>query len=213
MSPQSRKVPRVDVTVAEELLLIAYNEETGRREWWSPQLGRGLAGAVLADLALAKRIDLVDGRVHALDPAPVGDPQSDAVLARIVAQDPRQEPEIWVGWLRLGLRNRMLAQLTARGILRRERARILGVYPTWSYPATDSVAKTAARARLDQVVIQGAQSDERTAALGGLLDACGLQRRVFPDIDYSQLAARMADLAAAHWPSAAVRRSIEPGAL
>jgi hypothetical protein len=68
--------------IADELLLLAYDDD-GTAVAGSPALDYALAGAVLADLALDGRIDLVDRRVSVTDATPLGDPVLDVALARI----------------------------------------------------------------------------------------------------------------------------------
>lgn len=202
-------VAGMDVSLAEELLLLGYNDETGRAEVGSPQLDCGLAGAVLVELALAGRVEVIDGKLTVLAPAPVGDVEADAALGRITGEGKERKPEWWVGKLRSGIRDRLLDRLTDRGVQQQRRQKVLGLFPVRRYPTVDSAPEAATRARLELVVAQGRRADARTAALASLLDACGLARRTFPDLDRGQLKARMHQLNEGQWTSAAVRKAIQ----
>src|ERR1044072_8144044 len=117
-------------TIAEEVLLLAYDEEQGRQLIGSSELDGALGGAVLAGLAAALggallaeltvggRIDLADKKVTVLDATPVGDEELDAALARIAAESKARKPEWWVQRLHSGkLRRRLLSRLAERGVL------------------------------------------------------------------------------------------------
>lgn len=199
----------MDVSLAEELLLLAYNDETGRATTGSTELDCGLAGAVLLELALAGRIDIVDGRVSVVDATATGDPVTDGVLERLARAGKARKAEWWVGKLRSKTRPGVLARLTERGILRQERHKIMGLFPVRRYPSVDPAVESAVRARLDLAVMKGVEPDVRTAALASLLHACGLARRTFPELNRRQLKARMKEIDEGQWAGAAVRKAIQ----
>ena len=76
------------VALAEELLLLAYDDETGKATMPRISLDLGMAAAVLVELALAGRVAYADGNLAVVDPTPTGEPIADAVLAKIAADDP-----------------------------------------------------------------------------------------------------------------------------
>jgi Golgi phosphoprotein 3 GPP34 len=199
----------MDASLPEELLLIAYNDTTGRQQGGTTELGCGLAGAVLVELALAGRIGVVDGHVRAVDASPTGDPVVDEALVRIATAKKARKPAWWVGKLNRGIQKRLLDRLVERGVLRRQRHKMLGLFPVRRYPTLDAGQESAARSRLQSVVAHGTQPDARTAALAALLDACGLARRTFPEMDRKQLKARMKELGEGQWTSDAVRTAIK----
>ena len=68
------------IPLAEELLLLAYDDQTGKATGSRIGLDLGMAAAVLIDLALAGRVAYVEGYLKVVDPSPVGEPIADAVL-------------------------------------------------------------------------------------------------------------------------------------
>src|SRR5688500_5350502 len=116
-----------DLTLADELALLAYDDD-GSRKLGQPALGYGLAGALLIELALARRVDVVGKKVTVLDPAPVGRPLLDQALARIADDKPRK-PAHWIEKLGKKLTEQVLDGLVAGGVLRREEDRVLLVFP------------------------------------------------------------------------------------
>jgi hypothetical protein len=199
----------MDATLAEQLLFLAYDATGRAKAGGSAELDCGLAGAVLAELGLAGRIDVVDGRVRVLDPTPIGEPESDAALVRIAGEQKARRPDWWVSKLQSGMRNRLLARLVASGVLRMELREVLRLFPVRRYFVTDSGVRSAALAQLERVVVHGGVPDARTAALASLLNASGLSRRTFSELPRKQLKDRMSQLGEGQWASAAVRKAIE----
>ncbi|MEV1145141.1 GPP34 family phosphoprotein [Micromonospora sp. NPDC049799] len=156
------------VALAEELLLLAYDDETGKATMPRISLDLGMAAAVLVELALAGRIAYADGSLAAVDPTPVGEPILDAVLARI-ADDTPHSPSSWVQRLRHGLRDRILGDLVARGVVRDVEETEMGFIVVHRYPAADPSVEEDSRRRLGEALADGQLPDERTAALATLV--------------------------------------------
>ncbi|MFF4620108.1 GPP34 family phosphoprotein [Nonomuraea jabiensis] len=83
----------MSVTIAEELLLLAYNDEKGTQLVSGTQLDPALAGALLAELAVNGRLELSDKKVTVKDPSPLGDSELDATLARITEEGKERKPD------------------------------------------------------------------------------------------------------------------------
>jgi hypothetical protein len=197
----------VDATLAQELLLISY-DEAGRPRGGSIALDCGIAGAALSELSLEGRIDLGGGLVRVTDPAPIGDPESDAALARIAGEATGRKPDWWVGKLRHGQRNRLLARLVERGVLRMEVQDVLWLFSVRRYFVVDPRTSSATRLRLEHVVVRGGDPDARTAALVALISACRLTGRAFPGLDRKQRRIRIRQLRGGQWVGPAVRKAI-----
>jgi hypothetical protein len=195
----------MELSLAEQLTLVAVDDESGKVA--TSQLDLGLAGALLVQLALAGRLDVVDGRVTVLDPEPVGEPLLDEALARIGTDKPRKADH-WVSTLQKNLRHRVLDELVAREILLREESTVFGIFPRTRYPERDAGPEAAIRARLDAAVLHGMQPDESTAALVGLVQAAQLRGAAFPGADRKPTEKRMTEIAGGSWGSKAVRDAV-----
>ncbi|MEU2612706.1 GPP34 family phosphoprotein [Micromonospora sp. NPDC007271] len=156
------------VALAEELLLLAYDDETGKATMPRISLDLGMAAAVLVELALAGRIAYVEGSLAVIDPAPTGEPIADEVLARIAADTPHT-PSSWVQRLRHGLRDRILGDLCGRGVVRDVDETELGFIHVHRYPVVDASVEADSRRRLAAALTGGQLPDERTAALATLV--------------------------------------------
>ena len=87
-----------------------------------------IAGAVLMDLAIRDRIDSDLKELRVVDKTPTGEPLLDGALAEIAAAGERRPSSEWIGELANDaeeLRERALARLVARGILREDTGKFL----------------------------------------------------------------------------------------
>jgi plasmid stability protein len=162
------------VALAEELLLLAYDEESGKATGSRIGLDLGMAAAVLIELTLAGRIALSDGVLSVTNPAPIGEPIADGVLARMAADTPHS-PESWVQRLRHGLRDRVLEDLVSRGVLSQLDETALEFIEVHRYPAVDRSVEADVRARLAAALTGTEAPDERTAALATLVGAVRME--------------------------------------
>ncbi len=162
------------IALAEELLLLAYDDQTGKATGSRIGLDLGMAAAVMVDLALAGRIAYVDGYLKVIDPSPVGDPIADAVLAKAAADEPHT-PAQWIQRLRHGLRTRVLADLVERGVVQDVDETQMDFIHVHRYPTIDRAVEAEIRERLAAALISEAAPDERTAALATLLCATRME--------------------------------------
>lgn len=198
-------------TLAEELALLSYNNE-GFTDLSTPALEYGLAGAVLLDLVLARRVDVVEKRLVVTDRTPLGQPVLDDALDRIWAAEKARKPRDWVDQLSKGVHDRVLGLLVEAGVLRRDRDKVLWIFPRTRFPAPHGVeptAETEARRRLTTAVAAQNRVDPRTAALCGLVGAVGLERTVFPDQPLNRVRARLEEIGGADSGAEATKRAIE----
>ncbi|MET8249909.1 GPP34 family phosphoprotein [Micromonospora sp. NPDC005197] len=156
------------VALAEELLLLAYDDSTGKATMPRISLDLGMAAAVLVELALAGRIAYADGNLTVVDPTPTGEPVTDEVLGRIAADTPHT-PASWVQRLRHGLRDRILGDLCAQGVVQDVDETELGFIHVHRYPVVDTSVEADTRQRLTEALTGAAAPDERTAALATLV--------------------------------------------
>lgn len=173
------------LTFAEEILLLLLDDEDGVFVP-VPESTRdcALAGAALMDLAFANRIDTDPERLVVVDPAPVGDPVLDRILARIAGAGETMSPPDWLDAIRreesAAIREHALAGLVGRGILERHDEKLLWVFRTRRYPMIDGKAEQEVRSRIVDVLTSQDIPDPRDVALICLVDACNLLREILP---------------------------------
>jgi Golgi phosphoprotein 3 (GPP34) len=199
------------MSLAEEFLLLAYADD-GTPLTDGMHLDNGLGGALLLELALESRIDVVDKRVVALNATPAGDPLIDQALERIVEAEKSRKPGYWVSKFAKDTRPRVLEKLVADGVLTMEKDRVLWVFPRTRYPAaqgSEPAVETDARQRMRAAVLGDGTVESRTAALCALVAATDLDRKVFADLDRKRVKARLKEISQGAWAAKAVQATIE----
>ncbi|MET7396674.1 GPP34 family phosphoprotein [Dactylosporangium sp. NPDC005572] len=162
------------VALAEELLLLAYDDESGKATGSTIGLDLAMAAAVLVELALAARVVYADGMIIVRDQRPTGQAIADEVLGRLAADTPHT-PASWVQRLRHGLRERLLADLCARGVICDVDETALGFIHLHRYPTVDPSVEAEVRERLSRALTVDEVPDERTAALAALVAAARME--------------------------------------
>jgi hypothetical protein len=205
--------------LAEDLLLLVTDDTSGQLSAPAAQVDAGLGGANLVELAMMNKVDLSGegeagrpGRVVVRDPAPAGDDVLDAALAILTANQGRK-PSAVIRPLSKNLRHTLYGRLAAAGVVRAERGKILGIFPTRTWPAQDASHEAQVRQLVTQALVQQAAPDPRTAALIALLHALKCEHKIVDPRAYGlsrrQLAARAEEIAGGNWASAAVRKAID----
>ena len=85
------------IRIAEELVLLMLDERSGYLEMvpgWD--FSCVMAGAVLADLALERRIETDLERLYLVDATPTGDGLLDPTLADIAESDEKSDAQFWI---------------------------------------------------------------------------------------------------------------------
>jgi hypothetical protein len=162
------------IALAEELLLLAYDDQTGKATGSRIGLDLGMAAAVMVDLALAGRVAYIDGYLKVIDATPTGEEIADAVLAKAAEGEPHT-PGQWLQRLRHRLRSRVLEDLVARGVVQDVDETQMDYIHVHRYPTVEPSVEAEIRKRLAEALVTDQVPDERTAALCTLLIACRME--------------------------------------
>jgi Golgi phosphoprotein 3 len=172
-----------NLSLGEALYLLALDDTRGTVGMnASSALPYGLAGAALLDLALRGRLTFAGKNVVVSDATPTGDDILDDALTAISGSQKQRSAEYWITHLQKGIphhRDRLLARLVARGILRHEEDRILGIFPRQRYPEAEHTTEFDLKARLRSVVLAGTPPAPADALLLSLIAACRLDGTLF----------------------------------
>ncbi|MFI5757958.1 GPP34 family phosphoprotein [Streptomyces sp. NPDC051569] len=198
----------METTLGEELLLLSLDDKSGAGKE-STKTASAIAAASLVELALAGRIEVTGDLVIVRDPAPVGVECLDAALAAVVARDKPRKVADWMYQLKREAVAGATQGLQAKGLIREETKKVLGLFPVRRYPEADGSVEAAVRRRLDAAVLQGETPDERTACLVALLHGAKLHRLAFPATGARAVEKRMAAIARGQWAAPAVRRVVD----
>jgi hypothetical protein len=162
------------LALADELLLLAYDDETGRCAVPLIALDLGMAAAVLLDLVLHGRVEVANRAIVPVNPSPTGHETNDEVLHRICAEQP-QPAAFWLQRLRHNLRQHVLASLVAQGVVRDQDVTAWDVLRVHRFPMVDPTAEQEVRGRLAVALAGDSVADERTAALAALVAAVRME--------------------------------------
>jgi golgi phosphoprotein 3 len=172
------------LTLPEELFLLAIDDASGKvcsPSWGS--LEYGLAGAILAELALLGKIDLDEGKkLTVQDNSPASNGLLEAALLKISHSKRPHSAKYWVeaiGGDGKWLRSNVVASLVSKGVITEEKKKLLWVIPYSLYPEKDASAKYWSKLHLRGVIFAGDPIDQRSLILLSLLRACQLTNMVF----------------------------------
>ncbi len=209
----------VRVLIAEDLLLLLTDDETGKHLVDGSSLDLALAGANLVELAGGGRVDLAGegdlvkrGRIVVRDASPTGDPLLDETLRRCVDKQGKKPASVLQA-LAKGVREALLARLAERGVLRAAEHRVLGIFPITRWPAVDSHHETQVRTLLTSVLVQGTTPDQRTASLIALLSSVDAAHKVVDadayGVDKKLIKERAKKIRESAWAADAVVKAIQ----
>src|SRR5918998_5683075 len=212
--------------IAEEYLLLALDDQTGKPRIGSDRLEPALGGALIAELALRERIGVTPheagwnkrGRVTITSTTPTDDPELDAALQKMVENEGRKIKDLLSEYstkkrrLSHGVRERLLDRLAASGAVVKTEDTILGFIPRTTWPAGDSRREDDVRRRLQAALVDGTTPTERTVALIALLQVTGLLTKVVTTENKRALKAKAKELTYGDWAAKAVKDAIEEAA-
>lgn len=193
--PEPTPVRARRLTLAEELLLMALDDETGALVKLAPYaLELSLAAALVMELTLEGRIDTDLEKLFVVSAEPTGQPVLDEALAEICTESASQPTRFWLSRLsRSGpvLTERIARSLVDQGVLRLVEKRLLWVLKSRTYPPASGIEQREVRQRILTLLDNTEIPDTRDALLVGLLRASGLVDRLLDEPELSRLRARI----------------------
>ena len=184
------------LTIAEEILLLALDDDTGKMNAQLPihSLSHAASGAILMDLALNNRIDTDLEQLFVVDSKPLGEPVLDFALARIARESETQPAHHWVRVLADKydiLQPQLLDRLVAREIVTRREGRVLWVFGTRRYPTVDDRPLREVKRRIMDVLLSDVIPDPQDIAIICLVDACELWKGLLHKREWARLQPRI----------------------
>jgi len=165
------------ISIADDLFLVALDERTGRIRLHPRALSLGLAGALLAELALLEHIFYSDGRIKV--PSNVARPAlpHHAVIVDQLAAEPQHPVSTWLEFFAQSAPDVVAAGLVARGFLRKEISRgLMRIKET--YMASDESALAWRTLRLVNIIGKRDVRSWEDGILISLLDSTALSSDV-----------------------------------
>jgi hypothetical protein len=162
--------------LADDLYLMAHDENTGRPQLQPRAMGMGLAGALLAELMLMGRVDLNDVAVFITDRTPPPDRLLHYIHDQILSEGEQHPARDWLQFMARTSAEDVARRLGEAGYLSLLTSRVPWRGDRWIPVDADCAFApfTRVRATLDRtqpLTVPG-------AALTGLATACGLSSRL-----------------------------------
>ncbi|MHA1520104.1 MAG: GOLPH3/VPS74 family protein [Promethearchaeota archaeon] len=166
--------------LAEELILVSIHPENGGEIFYHAwnHVKAGIAGALLMDLALIKRIFCRHGKIILLSPKRTGNEILDRILGNIQRSPSQKSIEFWVSEIRddLGkIMELLLENLIKRGAIQQE-ARKYKFGIKMHYPILKPDLRTEILERMRSFRVEDGNliDDYRTYTLLYMMQSCGL---------------------------------------
>ncbi len=201
------------LTLSEKLLILGLHDEEGGVVFSASMLlDYGLAGALLLELYLARRIDLTDKDVTVIDSKTTQNDLLDEALYLIVNSDKLRDAKYWLSKIHAKVKNtqtRLAEQLVNKQVLARQERSFLWVIKYNRYPTKDAQPEIDIRSHLKSIVLMDAEPSEVDVALLSLVKACQLISEVFERSEQVIAKERIDELAKGDKISKAVKQTVE----
>ena len=176
------------LTMLEEVVLLAVDEHTGNlRSAREFSTAYALVGAVFFDLALARKLDTDTESIQIIDRTPTGNATLDRVLQLMDSKPQLTTVREWIEHIfhqRGDLEGEALASLTAQGIIRHEKSKLLWIIDIERFPLVNNVPQQDVRQRLRDTVLSDGIPDTRDIMLVSIAEPCGLLGYVSTDAEH-----------------------------
>ncbi|MFO7724375.1 MAG: GPP34 family phosphoprotein [Oceanipulchritudo sp.] len=188
----------VPLTLAEQLLLLALDDETGKlRPLPDQSLDYALAGAIIADLTRVGRVAVGGETIEIIDRTPVESAPEDIglqELAKAEITNLRGALSHLAGDAH-GLRKRLIGQLVEKRILKEEDREFLWVFHFSRYPLADPTAENAIRQRLrNRILKKEVPASETDRVLISLVHVCDLESLLLSEEEREAHAERIREI-------------------
>ncbi len=184
----------------ESYLLLELDEEKGHAGLES-SLQTGMAGAILADLALTGHIQIGEDKHHRVERVPGKPRLKDPLLAEALekvkkAKKPKTAQALVQEIAHLkDLHHRAARGLVKKGVLKERQDKVLWVFNRTVFPESDPGPEQELRRRLHEAVMTDtSQVASETLALLSLVKATGLIKKIFAKEDLKKRKQRIEDL-------------------
>lgn len=198
-------------TLAEDLLLVLFQPDSGAIAGESA-LSHVLAGAVLAELALNESVTTtLPPTGSATVEAVAGRAPSDEILCSAwdhAAGKPRVVQTVLAA-IGPTLRQPLLERLIARGDIREENGKVLGMLKIITLKDGGSGRRSDLIEGVRKVLVDGMEPTPRSAALAALIWASGTLREFHPELPWSPVVTtRAQELARGDWQAEGTTQAV-----
>ncbi|OQS16173.1 hypothetical protein B0T36_05140 [Nocardia donostiensis] len=209
------------MTVAEDFLLLAYDNDTGKPRIGGTGLTTALAGAAVVELTLDGALRLTGSEEPGIKKGRLvstGQQPGDSRLAELITVCNGRKPKDAINkvggpgsWRSRShdLREALLRDLADAGEITEVRCKILGLFPATAWKPVPDGEKARIQQRVHAAVVDEIEPDDRTAALISILHAVGVLPKLFPGSDKRAVQRRGKTISEGEWGGPAVRKAVQ----
>jgi hypothetical protein len=188
------------LTLAEELLLITLDDESGMLLDSISQYKYhiALAAALMMELTLIGKLDVDTEKLFVVSASEVGNAILDQALAEIVAEKTSLSASEWLQrFAKNGesLSKQVMESLVARGVLQLVDKRLFWIFKTRAYAATSGIEEREVKARIMLLLNSDEIPNPNDALLVGLLRAVGIFSELLSPSELARLQNRIDQIA------------------
>jgi len=188
------------LTLFEELMLLTIDEENGSpHPSISENLGLGMSGSLLAELAMRGKVGVREShRLELMDTSQTGDEIIDEALEQIQLSNQPRKVIYWIKYFSDEPKKfwqRLAERLEANGVVKQEEKRLTWVIPYADSPDKNASAKFALKSRIRKSVLADEDLEKHDLALLSMVKACNLLNLVFTKDERKMARRRIYELA------------------
>lgn len=179
--PAYRSKRALKLSIPERLFVISIDDlQKGVLSSIKDNLRCGLAAGILAELALAGRIQLQDSYLVVADATSSGNALLDDLLLRIASEEKPRKLRRWIDTIGSKQTFRQVAeQLATHNVISIENKQYSWIVPYEAFPHVNASAKYWLKEHLRRIVLAGEKAEASDIVLLNLLHTCRLLRLVF----------------------------------
>lgn len=173
---------KLDLNLLDKLVLLALDDEKGTFVSNSMVFGYCIAGAVLFELSIKERIQIVENKVKIVKEEKLNDEVLDYCLEIISDSKKERKVNYWIE--RIGnkvssLQKMVINKLISLEILEEKENKILWIFTNKKYPTKNGLPENLIRERLNNIITNELKADMDEIMIISLVDSCGLNKEVY----------------------------------
>jgi len=173
---------KLDLNLLDKLFLLALDDEKGTFVSESEVFGYCIAGAILFELSIKERIQIVENKVKIANKEKLNDEVLDYCLEIISDSKKDRIVSHWIesiGSKEGSLRKKVLDKLISLEILEEKENKILWVFTNKKYPTKNELPENRLRKRLSDIIVNKSKAEMDEIMIISLVDSCGLNKEVY----------------------------------
>ena len=173
---------KLDLNLLDKLFLLALDDGKGTFVSDSEVFGYCIAGAILFELSIKERIQIVENKVKIVNKEKLNDEVLDYCLE--IISDSKKDRKInhWIetiGYKEGSLRKKVLNKLISLEILEEKENKILWVFTIKKHPTKNVLPENILRKRLNDIIVNKTKAELDEIMIISLVDSCGLNKEVY----------------------------------